>query len=181
MRGNAAAVARNGKRDAAQIGREGGADQVNGGSALAIDPAAIHGIERPGAVERKAAGKTDARFADGDGVESFDGMETQIREARGRFRGGHEKSLAEADGGPHQGKQDSGCEEVVSPISHGGNEHDTNKNRHQSQTQTRRVGLLPGDELQFVGGACRCESGGKPPHSKSGEELQLVKAAGPKA
>ena len=95
VRGNAAAVARNRKRDAAQIGREGGADQVNGGSALAIDPAAIHGIERPGAVERKAAGRTDARFADGDGVERFDGMETQIREARGYFCEGHEKSLAE--------------------------------------------------------------------------------------
>jgi len=69
VRGNAAAVAGNGKRDAAQIGREAGADQVNRGSALAIDPASIHGIERPGAVERKAAGGTDARLADGDGVE----------------------------------------------------------------------------------------------------------------
>src|SRR5208283_2674705 len=80
---NSAAVARNGKRDAAQIRSESGADQVNCGSALAIDPAAIHGIERPGAVERQAAGRTDARFASSDGVECFDGMEAQIREARG--------------------------------------------------------------------------------------------------
>jgi len=69
VRGNGAAVAGNGKCDAAQIGREDGADQVDGGSALAIDPAAIHGIERPGAVEGEAAGRTDARLADGDGVE----------------------------------------------------------------------------------------------------------------
>ena len=83
MRGDAAAVGRNGKRNAAQIGSESRADQVNGGGALAIDPAAIHGIQRPGAIEREAAGRTDARFADGDGVERFDGMEAQIREARG--------------------------------------------------------------------------------------------------
>jgi len=69
MRGNAASVAGNGKCDAVQIGREDGADEVNGGSALAIDPASIQGIERPGTVERKAAGRTDARLADGDGVE----------------------------------------------------------------------------------------------------------------
>src|SRR5208283_3519071 len=80
---NSAAVARNGKRDAAQIGSESRANQMNHGSALAIDPAAIHGIERPGAVERQAAGRTDARFASSDGVECFDGMEAQIREARG--------------------------------------------------------------------------------------------------
>ena len=52
VRGNAAPVARNEECDAAQIGRKDGADQVNRGSALAIDPASIHGIERPGAVER---------------------------------------------------------------------------------------------------------------------------------
>jgi len=69
VRGNAAAVTRNGKCDAAQIGRKDGADQMNGGSALAIDPASIHGIERPGAVERQAAGRTDVRLADGHGVE----------------------------------------------------------------------------------------------------------------
>jgi hypothetical protein len=61
---------------------------VNGGSALAINPAAIHGIERPGAVEREAAGRTDARLADDDGVERFDGMEAQIREARSLVCGG---------------------------------------------------------------------------------------------
>lgn len=88
VRGNAAAIAGNGERDTAQIGREGGADQVNGRSALAIDPAAIHGIERPGAVEREAAGRTDARLADDDGVERFDGMEAQIREARSLVCGG---------------------------------------------------------------------------------------------
>ena len=69
VHGNAAAVAGNGKCDTAQIGRKGGADKVNCGSAFAVDPAAIHGIERPGAVEREASGRTDARFADGDGVE----------------------------------------------------------------------------------------------------------------
>ncbi len=69
VRGNAAAVAGNGESDTAQVGREGGADQVNGGSALAVDPAAIHGIERPGTVKREAAGRTDARLGDGNGVE----------------------------------------------------------------------------------------------------------------
>jgi len=95
MRGNAAAVARNRECDATQIGSENRADQVNGRSTFAIDPAAIHGIERPGAVEREAAGRADARFGDGNGVERFDGMEAQTREARGDIRGGHEKSLAE--------------------------------------------------------------------------------------
>ena len=88
VHGNVAAVAGNRQSDTAQIGREGGADQVNGGSALAINPAAIHGIERPGAVEREAAGRTDARLADDDGVERFDGMEAQIREARSLVCGG---------------------------------------------------------------------------------------------
>jgi len=88
VHGNVAAVAGNRQSDTAQIGREGGADQVNGGSALAINPAAIHGIDRPGAVEREAAGRTDARLADDDGVERFDGMEAQIREARSLVCGG---------------------------------------------------------------------------------------------
>ena len=101
VRGNAATIAGDGERDTAQIGRVCGADQVNGRSAFAIDPPAIHGIERPGAVEREAARGTDARFGNGDGVERFDGMETEIREARGCLRRGHEKSLAEVDGGPH--------------------------------------------------------------------------------
>ena len=113
VRGNATAVAGNGKRDISEIGSENGADQVNGGSALAIDPAAIHGIERPGAVERQAAGRTDARFADGDGVERFDGMEAQIRQARSYVLGGHEKSLAEVGKGRWVARVEGECGLVV--------------------------------------------------------------------
>jgi len=61
--GNDAAVTRHRERNVTQIGSENRPYPVNCGGALAVDPAAIHGIEGPGAVEREAAGRTDARFA----------------------------------------------------------------------------------------------------------------------
>ncbi len=51
---------------------------MNGGSAFAIDPTAINGIEGPGTIEFEAAGRADAGLRDGDGVEGFDGMETDV-------------------------------------------------------------------------------------------------------
>src|SRR5208282_5910751 len=68
MRGNAAPVAGNRECDVTQIRSESGADQVHGRSALAIDQAPIHRIERPGAVQRQAAGRTQARLSYTDGV-----------------------------------------------------------------------------------------------------------------
>src|SRR5208283_4568803 len=93
--GYAATIAGNGESDGAQIGRVGSANEMDGGSAFAIDPAAVHGIEGPGAIEFKAAGRAYAAFWDGDGVEGFDGMETEIGQARGCVRERHGKSLAE--------------------------------------------------------------------------------------
>src|SRR5208283_2288020 len=63
--GYAATIAGNGESDGAQIGRVGSANEMDGGSAFAIDPAAVHGIEGPGAIEFKAAGRADAAFWDG--------------------------------------------------------------------------------------------------------------------
>jgi len=103
VRGNGAAIAGNGESDDAQIGRERGADQMNGGSALAVDPAAINRIEGPGTIESKAAGRADAGFGDGDGVERFDGMETEIGQARGDVWERHGKILAEVGKGRKRG------------------------------------------------------------------------------
>lgn len=47
-----------------------------GGSALAVDPFAINGVESPDAVEGESASGTDTSLGDGDGVEGLDGMET---------------------------------------------------------------------------------------------------------
>jgi len=93
--GNAATIAGNGESDGAEVGRVGGADEMDGGSTFAIDPAAVHGIEGPGAIEFKAAGRADAGFGNGDRVERFDGMETKIGQARGCVGEKHGKSLAE--------------------------------------------------------------------------------------
>ena len=54
-RGNFAAVGGNGERDGAQVGRIVGANVMDEGSALAIDPLAVNGIESPGAVMNEAA------------------------------------------------------------------------------------------------------------------------------
>jgi len=94
-RGDFAAIAGDGEGDLAEVGGVGGTDEVNGGSALAVDPFAVDGVEGPGAVEGEAAGGADAGFGDGDGVEGFDGVEADVDEARGGLRRGHWESLAE--------------------------------------------------------------------------------------
>ena len=49
---------------------------MDSGSALAVDPPAIDGIEGPGAVESESARRGDECFGDGDGIERLDGVET---------------------------------------------------------------------------------------------------------
>ena len=69
---------------------------MDGRGALAIDPLAVDGIERPRAVESEAARRADASLGNGDGVEGFDGVKADIDEVRCGLRRGHRESLAEA-------------------------------------------------------------------------------------
>ena len=91
--GNFAAITGDGERDAAEIRGIIGADEMDGGSALAVDPFAVDRIEGPGAVEFEAAGGGDAGFGDIDRIQRFDGMKADIDQDRGRLRKGHGKSL----------------------------------------------------------------------------------------
>jgi hypothetical protein len=93
--GNFASIARDGEGDFAEVGGVRGADEMDGGRALAVDPFAVDGIEGPGAIEGEAAGGADAGFGDGDGVQRFDGVEADVNQMRGDLRNGHFKSLAE--------------------------------------------------------------------------------------
>ena len=68
---------------------------MDGGSALAIDPFAVDGIEGPGAIEGEAAGRGDAGLGDGDRVERFDRVETDVSEMGRRSGERHWESLAE--------------------------------------------------------------------------------------
>jgi len=83
-RGDFAAVGGNRQSDGGDVGGVVGADEMNGGSALAVDPVAVHGIESPGAVESESTGGGDASFGDEDGVEGLDGVETDVGEFGGR-------------------------------------------------------------------------------------------------
>ena len=65
------------------------------GSALAIDPFAVNGIEGPGAVEGETAGGRDAGLGDGNGIEGFDGMEADVGENGSVGERLHEGILAE--------------------------------------------------------------------------------------
>ena len=85
---NLAAIARNGESNGADVGGIAGADEVNHRSALAVDPFAVDGVKRPGAVVDESTGRRDARLGDFDGVEGFDRMETDIGELRSRFEHG---------------------------------------------------------------------------------------------
>ena len=49
-------------------------------SALAVDPFAVDGIEGPGAVVEESAGGGDASLGDVDGIEGFNGMESDVGE-----------------------------------------------------------------------------------------------------
>jgi len=85
-RGDFAAIARDGESDFAEVGGVVGTDEMDGGSALAVDPFAVDGVEGPGAIEGEATGGADAGFEDGDGIERFDGVEADVDQARGRLR-----------------------------------------------------------------------------------------------
>ena len=97
-RGNFAAIARDGEGDLTKVWGVFGADEMDGGSTLAVDPFAVDGIEGPGAIEGEAAGGADAGFGKVDGIERFDGVKTDVDEVRGRLRRGHGESLAEESG-----------------------------------------------------------------------------------
>jgi len=67
-RGNFAAVSGNGEGNGADIRSVCGANEMHGGGALAIDPAAVCGVERPDTIEFQASIGPDPRFVYGDGV-----------------------------------------------------------------------------------------------------------------
>lgn len=92
---NFAAVGGNGEGDGVDVWGIICADEMDGGSAFAIDPFAVNGIESPGAIEGKAAGRGDAGLGDGDRVERFDRVETDVGEMGRRSGERHWKSLAE--------------------------------------------------------------------------------------
>ena len=92
-RGNFAAVAGNRERDAVEVRRIAGADEMDGGGTLPVDPFAVDGIERPGAIKLEATGGGNAGFGDGDRIKRLDGMETDVCEDGSRFRRGHISSL----------------------------------------------------------------------------------------
>jgi hypothetical protein len=97
-RGNLAAVGGNSESDGREVGGVGGANGVDGGSAFAVDPFAVDGIESPSAIEGKTAGWGDLGLQDGDGVEGFNGMQTDVGEIGFVKRRGHGKSLAGVGG-----------------------------------------------------------------------------------
>ena len=79
-RGNFAAIAWDGEGNGANVGGIGGTDQVDDGSAFAVDPFTVDGIESPGAVVDESTGRSDASFRDFDRVEGFDGVEANVGE-----------------------------------------------------------------------------------------------------
>ena len=93
-RGNAAAITGNGKSDGAEVRGVLGANEVDGGSTLAVDPFAVEGVESPDAIESESSGGANASFRDGNGIKGFDGMEANERKGRNKERGRHEKSVS---------------------------------------------------------------------------------------
>jgi hypothetical protein len=75
---NFATIAGNGEGYGADVRGIAGADQMDGGSALAVDPFAIGRIEGPGAIVDQPAGGRDAGYRDLDGVERLDWVETDV-------------------------------------------------------------------------------------------------------
>lgn len=102
-RGNFAAIAGDGEGDAAKVGSVAGADEMDSGGALAVDPFAIHGMKGPGAIEGESAGRGDAGFGDVDRVEGFDGMKADVHKARKERNRGHARSLALSQRGKERG------------------------------------------------------------------------------
>jgi len=65
-------------------------------AALAVDPLAVSGIERPRAVEFKATARADAGFFYRERIQRFDGMQADVCQARSNRGRGHAEILAEA-------------------------------------------------------------------------------------
>lgn len=84
-RGNFAAIAGDRESDGTDIGGIAGADKMDDGSALAIDPFAVDGVEGPGAVVEESARRGNASFGDFDGVEGLDGVEADVGQFGSRF------------------------------------------------------------------------------------------------
>src|ERR1700687_501468 len=93
-RGNVAAIAGNRERDGAEIERVCGADQVHRGRALAVDPTAVDGKERPGAVVFEAAAGPAARVSARYRIERLDRMQADTREPRQQAVSLHAKIVA---------------------------------------------------------------------------------------
>ncbi len=79
---NAAPISGNRKGHGTDVRHIRRADEVHSGGALAIDPAAVAGVKSPDTVELEAAMGPNAGFVHGDRIERFDGMQTDIRQAR---------------------------------------------------------------------------------------------------
>ena len=90
-----AAVSGDGEGDGAEVRGVGGADVMDEGSALAVDPLAVNGIEGPSTVEGEATGRGDAGLGDGHGIEGFDGVETDVGEYGSGGGGVHGEILTE--------------------------------------------------------------------------------------
>lgn len=94
--GNLTAIAGDGKCNGADVGGILGAHEVDDGSALAVDPFAVDGVEGPSAVVDESAGRGDAGLRDFDGIERFNRVETDVGKFRSGF--GHGKTIAEIAG-----------------------------------------------------------------------------------
>jgi hypothetical protein len=93
-RGDTAAITGNRKSDGAEVRGVVGANEMDGGSALAVHPLAVDGIEGPDAVESESAGGADTSFVNGNRIEGLDGMEANERKGRNTDWGRHEKSVS---------------------------------------------------------------------------------------
>ena len=93
-RGDTAAITGNGKSDGAKVRGVVGANEMDGGSALAVDPSAVGGVKSPNAVESESAAGADASFGNGNRVDGLDRMETNDSKGRNSGHGRHEKSVS---------------------------------------------------------------------------------------
>jgi hypothetical protein len=67
------------------------------GGALGVEPFAVHGKERPGAIVLKATAGPDTRFADFNGIERLNGVELDVGKRRRIFWRSHAEILAEKE------------------------------------------------------------------------------------
>ena len=116
-RRDTAAITGNGKSDGAEVRGIAGANEMDGGSALAVHPLAVDGVESPEAVESESAGGADASLADGNRIEGLDGMEANERKDRNTDWGRHEKSVSKTVARWQASEKRTQCREVGRPRS----------------------------------------------------------------